>query len=54
MVRILAFVGAAFTLFALWRLMSAVRQGQQRELVIGWFALMLIGAIVVFAVARVA
>lgn len=46
-------VGVAFTIFACVRLIVALRRGAPRELVTGWMAMMVIGAVIVLALLRV-
>jgi hypothetical protein len=46
-------VGAAFTLLALVRLLAAQRARAPRELLLGWLALMILGAIATFLLLRV-
>jgi len=50
---VIAALGVGCTLFALWRALMALRSGAPRELVSGWFALMLAGAAVTTLLLRV-
>lgn len=46
--------GVLFTIFALTRLLAAMRAGGSRELVLGWMALMLAAAAVSLVIVRLA
>lgn len=50
---IVGVTGAAFTVFACVRLLAALRRRAQNELVIGWFALMIAGAVATFMLLRI-
>lgn len=53
-VALVGVAGVAFTVFALVRLLAAMRANAPRELVLGWMALMVIGALVSFVLVRAA
>ena len=50
---IVATIGVAVTLYALVRLLLALRRHEGREVVRGWFAVMIAAAIFVFVADRV-
>lgn len=45
-------VGVGFTAFSLVRLLTALRTGAPRDLVVGWIALMILGAAVTMLLLR--
>lgn len=49
---LIAIVGVAFTVFACSRMLVALRGNAPRDLVMGWMALMVLGAVVVFGLLR--
>lgn len=52
-VIVIAVVGIVFTMYACVRMVTALVRNEPRESVLGWFALMLIVGVAVFAVDRV-
>lgn len=54
LIGVLAAAGSIVTLFACVRMVMAVRSQQPREVVVGWFTIMLAAPIIVFAIDRVA
>ena len=52
-IKIVATIGVVVTVYALVRLLLALRSGEGREAVRGWFAVMIAAAIFVFVADRV-
>ena len=52
LIGVLAAIGAVITAFACARVLLALRRGQPREVVIGWFGVMLAAPIIVLLVDR--